>query len=271
MASILALRYVRNVGLFFMLYPIAVAPAFANLPILARGGVVERRAALKSAAAVVAFTVVVAMALLPGRAPGLGFSDRYYPDAAWAFIRQQRLDDVPTYNDVRFGGFLIHQHYPERKTFLDDRNEIHEPLLAEIHAILGSSDPSAWQAMLDRYGIDLALVRYNPPFRVFTPDGVPAGRRGFSALWFPETRWALLYWDDVAMVLIERAAADPELLARHEYRVVRPDDVEELERRMARDPELRRAAAEELARKLSEQPDSERALEISRRVLGIGP
>jgi hypothetical protein len=271
MASALALRYVRNVGLFFMLYPIAVAPAFASLPLLGRGGLLERRATLRVAAVAVSLTVVVAMALLPGRAPGLGFSDRYYPGAAWTFIQQQELVGVPAYNDVRFGGFLIHQHYPERRTFLDDRNEIHEPLLAEIHAILGSSDPDAWQAMLDRHGIDLAWLRYNPPFRVVTPDGAPAGWRGFSALWFPATRWALIYWDDVAMVLIERAAADPALLARHEYRAIRPDDVEHLGRRMAVDPDLRRTAARELARKLAEQPDCVRALELSRMVMTVAP
>ncbi len=267
MVSVLALRYVRNVGLFFVLYPIAVAPALSCFPMLAPGGAVDRRRAWRAAAVAVAVTIVGSMTLIPGHRPGLGFSDRFYPVAAWTFIQQQGLGGELAYNDVRFGGFLIRRHYPERRTFLDDRNEIHEPLLAEIHSILGSSDPGAWQAMLDRYGIDVALVRYNPPFTVVKPDGSPAGRRGFSALWFPDSRWALLYWDDTAMVFAERDTVNPELLARFEYRVVRPDDTEELGRRMAGDPALRQAAAAELGRKLTEQPDCERALQISQIVL----
>ncbi len=271
MVTALALRYVRNVGLFFMLYPIAVAPAAATLPLLAPGGAFDRRPFGKAMALAVSATVVLSMTLMPGHRPGLGFNDRYYPTAAWDFMHREGLATRPAYNDVRFGGFLIRSHYPERRTFLDDRNEIHEPLLAEIHSILGSSDPRAWQAMLDRWDINLALVRYNPPFTVVTPDGSPAGQRGFSALWFPQSRWALVYWDDIAMVLLERETADPSLLNRHEYRVIRPDDAEELERRMAADPDLRQAAAEELGRKLSQQPDCERALGLSQMVLGLGP
>lgn len=53
--------------------------------------------------------------------------------------------------------------------------------------------------------------------------------------------------------------------------MIRPDDAEELERRMAADPDLRQAAAVELGRKLSQQPDCERALGLSQLVLGLGP
>jgi len=267
MASALALRYVRNVGLFFALLPIAVAPALASLPALGRSGAAARRPAWRLVAAALAALVVASMTAQPGRRPALSFSDRFYPVRALAFIEQQGLAGAPLYNDVRFGGFLIRHFYPQRKAFLDDRNEIHEPLLAEIHAILGSSDPQAWQAMLDRYGVEVALLRYNPPFTVARPDGQTIGRRGFSALWFPDERWALLYWDDTAMVLVDRTTADPALIERQAYRVVRPDDAEALLGAIAADPALRPAAAAELARKLEEQPDCERALALSEQLL----
>jgi hypothetical protein len=271
MASALALRYVRNVGLFFALYPIAVASALASLPLLARGGELVRRPGWRAAAWALAVILIGSSAAEPRRRPSLSWSDTFYPWRAYAFLEQQQLDHSPTYNDVRFGGFLILQHYPERTVFLDDRNEIHEPLLAEIHAILSGSDPAAWQAMLDRYGISVALLRYNPPFTVLRPDGQTVGRRGFSALWFPPERWALVYWDDTAMVLVNRAFADPALLAEHEYRIVRPDDVDELRRRIAADPAAAALAAGEISRKLADEPDCERALRIAEELVGTTP
>ena len=267
-AAALALRYVRNVGLFFALLPIAVAPALASLPALGRGGAAARRPLWRVAAVALAVLVVASAVAEPGRAPAFRFSDRFYPVQALAFIEQQGLAAVPLYNDVRFGGFLIRHFYPERRAFLDDRNEIHEPLLAEIHSILGSSDPRAWQAMLDRHRVAVALLRYNPPFTVLRPDGRTLGRRGFSALWFPDQRWALVYWDDIAMVLVDRTTADPALLERFAYRVIRPDDADQLRSQIAAEPALAPLAAAELARKLAEQPDCERALALSEQLLG---
>ena len=263
MASALALRYVRNVGLFFALYPIAIGPALAAFPLANLHHESFRRPIWRVTTLALACLVVGSMAAAPGHAPSWGFSQRYYPHGAWAFIEDNSLESKTMYNDVGFGGDLIRRHYPKRRTFLDDRNEIHEPLLEEIHSILRSSNPSRWQAMLDRYEVELALVRYNPPFTVARPDGTVVGRRGFSALWFPSDRWALLYWDDAAMVFADRTTIDSGLIARHEYRVIRPDDTEELERRLAADPSLKAAFAAELARVLEQQPDSERALALS--------
>jgi hypothetical protein len=261
LAGALGFRYVRNVGLFFALYPVAVGAALATVPMLSASGAPARRWRWASLALSVA--VVAAMISSPGRSPGFDFSDGYYPQRAWRFLDDQNLLNETAYNDVGFGGFLIHRHYPERRTFLDDRNEIHEPLLAEIHSILTGSDPAAWQAMLERYGVTLALLRYNPPFTVVRPDGTPVGQRGFSALWFPTDRWALIYWDDVAMVLADRGAIASKLVARHEYRVIRPDDTDELRRQLAARPELMPQFVAELERKIHDQPECQRALELA--------
>jgi len=266
MAAALALRHVRNVGLFFMLLPIAIAPAVAGVSMI-RDLTARKRSIVL--AGVVAGLIAVALVTAPSYRFRLGFADRFYPDRACAFIDEHGLLTGAMYNDVRFGGYLIDRNYPPLQVFLDDRNEIHEPLLREIYEMYQASDVAGWRQMLDRYEIEVALIRYNHSFQVVSPSGEELGHRGFSALWFPPPEWALLYWDDTAMVLVRRSAADRELLGTYEYHVVRPDDLEHLERRLLAEPGLRGAVSAELARKLEEEPDCRRALDLAELVMGI--
>jgi hypothetical protein len=172
------------------------------------------------------------------------------------------LLDGPVYNDVRFGGWILLAE-PGRTVFLDDRNEIHEPLLREIWQIFGRSDVSSWEHLLNRYDIDSVLLRYHEPLRVTSPDGSDLGNRGFSQLWFPAERWAMVYWDDVAMVLVRRSSVEAELLAEREYRLLHPDDLEHLGRQLDRDPSLMPTVTDELRRALSDDPGCRRANELA--------
>jgi hypothetical protein len=266
MAGALALRYVRNVGLFFALLPIALAPALARIELAARP---SRPGRAMAGALAVTMLIALSIVLGPRYRPSFDFSEELYPHRAWAFVRQQGLEHAVAYNDVRFGGFLIHRGFPPRQVFLDDRNEIHEPLLGEIYGLFERSDQAGWRRMLERYGVTVAVLRYNQSFEVVSPDGQSLGRRGFSALWFPASSWALVFFDDTAMVLVERAAASAELLARHEYLLLRPDDFEHLSRRLRDEPEIRGPVASELARALADQPDNERALALSEYLLDL--
>jgi hypothetical protein len=265
MASALALRHVRNLGLFFALLPLALAPALARWPALAEK--VERTDSAVRRQRALAVTLVLVLALALAAAPqprfGFTFAENYYPEAACSFLDRESLPAGKLYNDVRFGGYLINRYYPPRTVFLDDRNEIHEPLLRSFWVIFQRSDVTAWNTLLASYGIDTALVRYHPTTRVRTPDGKDLGERGFSALWFPARDWALVYWDDVAMVLVRRDAANPEFLERCEYHMLRPDDFINLEFRLAAEEDLRPIAAAELRRALREAPQSQRAQRLA--------
>jgi len=254
--SALALRHVRNLGLFFVLLPFAVAPTLARFRLLGRSPAGRRLPAWGAAAAVL--LIAVSAAISPWPPFGASWAADWYPDRACDALERLGLGDRPLYNDVRFGGYLIHRRYPPHRVFLDDRNEIHEPLLREIWAILQSSDVARWEALLARWNLDTALVRYHPPVMVRTPSGTPLGERGFSALWFPPERWALVWFDDTAMVLVRRSTADPELLDRFEYRSFRPDDLQQLARELAADPGRTAALAEEVRRAAREDPDGDR-------------
>jgi hypothetical protein len=265
MASALALRHIRNVGLFFVLLPLIIAPALATWRALTterdEDRADQRRANLLAVVAVA--VLALSLAIAPRPRFGIGFAQDYYPDSACSFLDVENLPSGQLYNDVRFGGYLIHRYGPERQVFQDDRNEIHEPLLRRIWEIFRSSNVAAWSNLLADYRADTALVRYHPPIRVTDPAGNDLGFRGFSTLWFPDREWALVYWDDVAMVLVRRHSALPGLLERHEYRVLRPDDLAYLERRLAGDPALLPFVAQELARAAHANPSSWRAHQIA--------
>jgi hypothetical protein len=265
-ASALAVRHIRNVGLFFVLLPLFVAPSLATWRSLTSVAQVGRRRCQR--ADMLAVTAVVLLALSMAIAPrprfGFDFAADYYPGAACVFLDREGLPSEQLYNDVRFGGYLIHRYAPERGVFQDDRNEIHEPLLRRIWEIFQASDVNAWSALLAEHGADTALVRYHPPLRVTDPDGGDLGYRGFSALWFPAQLWALVYWDDITMVFVRRDSAPADLLDRHEYVILRPDDLSFLERRLAEDPSLIPSVASELARAARANPTSWRAREIGR-------
>lgn len=252
--SILALRYVRNVGLFFVVLPLAITPALARIKLLQ---VASRRASLVAIATVLSLAALMIDA--PGFPLGLGFSASRYPIGASLFLEHTGLLNHPVYNDVRFGGWLIGRNYPPFRPLIDDRNEIHEELLKEMWEIDNASSPKRWQALLDSYGCQSALLRFHEPLTVSTPQGEDLGRRGFSALWFPQDRWALLYWDDVAMVLADRTKSDPETLSAFEYRWVRPDDGDHMVMMARDDPAIHAGLKAELHRKVNEDPGCLRA------------
>jgi hypothetical protein len=264
MTSALALRHIRNVGLFFVLMPLVVSPALATWRTLTTNGrqyeTVERR--LNVLAVVAVSVLALSLVIAPQPRFGFGLAQNYYPDSACSFLDAEGLPKSQLYNDVNFGGYLIRRYGPERQVFQDDRNEIHEPLLRRIWEIFRASDVAAWSEMLADYDADTALVRYHPPISVSDPAGNPLGVRGFSTLWFPATKWALVYWDDVAMVLVRRRDAPSEWLQRHEYRAIRPDDLSALAKRVASDAGFRAEVARELERALRRNQGGQRTAAI---------
>jgi hypothetical protein len=270
MVAVLAFRHVRNVGLFFVVLPVALAPALAQWSLLrARTMGPRRRRPLRILAAGGAVILVLAFTASSRRPFGFGWAPDYYPTGACDFLDAHDLPRVGMYNDVRFGGYLINRYGPERKVFIDDRNEIHEDLLYEMWTVMGRSDVAGWTEIIRRYGLDAALVRYHELTEVTTPEGRPLGRRGFSTLWFPARQWALVYWDDVAMVLLWRDSVDPDMLTRYEYTAFRPDDLEHVQQQLLSEPAFAPRAAAEAARALDDDPDNEIAFAVLRFVNGL--
>jgi hypothetical protein len=270
MAAALAFRHIRNLGLFFVLLPLATAPALASWRALAQPAAEDDRIFRRTTVLAVLAAVVLAVSVAASPWPvfGFKFAEGYYPTAACDFLDREGLPQAQLYNDVRFGGYLIGRYAPSRLVFQDDRNEIHEPLLREIWSILQRNDVRGWNRLLGENACDTALVRYHQPLLVAPAEGQGPEVRGFTARWFPSREWALVYWDDVAMVFVRRGDTPPELLERSEYRIIRPDDLEYLWWQLSQNPGLRAAAELEAHRALAAGPDNHLAASIAALLAG---
>ncbi len=78
--------------------------------------------------------------------------------------------------------------------------------------------------------------------------------RAFSASYSQASRWALVYWDDQALILVRREDPTVATLLKNEYRLVNPDDLPHLELQVRRGEVAREEVLEELDRKLAEDP-----------------
>lgn len=203
------------------------------------------------------------LGILPGRFPAAAVEAL----AAWEPVG-------PLYNSAVFGGYLLWRLYPPRQVFYDTRNEVNPGLLREVATARTGS--AAWEALLARYGIDAALVRYEDRLRpAITPAAEPGAEpvvehHTASALLFPPERFALVFWDDVAMLFLTRSPERAPRLAREEYRFVQPEDWRHTLERAAADPAFRRGAARELERKLRQDPGCSRAAGLLQGLRSLG-
>jgi hypothetical protein len=271
----LAFLHLRNIGLFFMLLPLGLArplrglvDALKKMPIYARGtGQGRVRPGFILAAVMLLTGVPILFGLPPQPALGLGMARDNDPASAVEFLAREKVGRR-LFNDVRFGGYLIWSRYPEERVFIDGRNELYGDLMRALGRALNT--PQAWKAFLDQHGIDAAFLRYPPTLQKVTypaPGGGPprVGERAFSAAYFPSAEWALVYWDDDAMIYLRRTAEYESVIKRLEYTAVHPDDwrylwAGVLIQRIPVGPILA-----ELDRKLREDPGCLRASQLMQR------
>jgi hypothetical protein len=206
MFAFLAVRHVRNQPLFFAAFPILVAPDVR----------LERlRPALAYAASAIAIALIALFA-----DHRLGVPPERFPIAAVARLQAAGLRGN-IYNPDQFGGFLIWSFYPERRALTDGRNELYRTFIPEWMEARG--DQRKWNALLRKHRVDVALEEYLPPIRAIDArTGRPSEMASSLAYW-PRSQWALIAYDDAAMVFARRAAFPAETIDRWEIKGVVPD------------------------------------------------
>jgi hypothetical protein len=208
--GLLAIRFVRNQGLYFASFPILV-------PMLDRETIA---AGLRKTVGVVSVALVAWVAMSDVRGEGIDHS-RFPVTAVDRLISYGLAGNI--YDPDQFGGYLMWRLYPERRVLTDGRNELYHHYIAQYAR--ARLDGRAWHALLDQYQIALAVDEYHRE-RMTVIDAVTGRQevRPSSQIYFPRKQWALVAFDEVGMVFARRSRFRPEVLAGLEYRVLVPDD-----------------------------------------------
>lgn len=178
------------------------------------------QAAAASGAAVAAVAVVFAVLHVDPlddvrKVMGLGINTRYVPEAALAYLDQRGIDGR-VFNSFHWGGYIAWRDFPRRSAIVDGRGNVTPQLLEEIH--FARVYPQHIDRLQAAYRIDVAVVDY-PSYSGDRVEDV-IGANADAALASPA--WALVYWDDVALVYLRRGSRHAATIARDEYRHVRP-------------------------------------------------
>ena len=220
----LAIRYVRNQGLYFAALPLLVPPI----------GNFSRR--VSNAIAACALIPLVWVFQHDVHRPGI--DDERFPTRAVAALKSYNLPGN-IYNVDQFGGLIEWNFYPERRALTDGRNELFRDFIEADAA--ARHDSRAWHAMIAKYGLALSVDEYQSE-KIEVLDVASGERQALPAslVRYRRRDWALIAFDDAAMIFARRDAFLPSRLDAIEYRFLVPDD-----------PEIgyRNAAFRDLARK----------------------
>ena len=206
--AILAMQHVRNQGLYFAALPLILPPLMG----LSR----NQRIALGALSA-----IALGWALIRADRR-VGIDDLRFPVRAVARLQASALPGN-IYNVDQFGGYLEWMFYGQRRVLTDGRNELFRDFIAEDSR--ARHDSRVWHALLARYHADLAVDEYQRQ-KIEVIDAASGERRFLPAslVRYRRRDWALIAFDDAAMVFARRAAYPPGVVERLEYRYLVPDD-----------------------------------------------
>ncbi len=248
---------IRHIGIFFAALPLLMAPPRwppSPVPAVAwRGGAAGFGACVLATAW---------MLLQPPAGSSLGVEPQpgRFPVEAADFA-DRNLATARLYNDVASGGYLIWRAWPERLVFADGRNEVHAALLQEISTAM--DDGAAWRRLLESHQVEGAIVLYRDERIAVREAGT--GRLSestWSELHFPPGEWALVHWDDQAMVFVRRNGNYAPLAAASEYLSIRPEAFR-VGLGGVRSGPAGEGAPREIARRLAENPQCRLAKEMA--------
>jgi len=170
---------------------------------------------------------------------GWGVNQLTTPVSAVDFLEQNKVSG-PIYNDIDLGDYLIWRLYPKERVFIDGRRFAAYPKdFYEKMEFLHSATP-AWAALMRKYDFNIAVLAYSPI--------------GYLEL-FPRRDWALVYWDDAAVIFLRRNQANSQVIAQNEFKNFTPNRFSDLK---TTHPALRESYLADLRRARDQHPESYR-------------
>jgi hypothetical protein len=151
--------------------------------------------------------------LLP-RTYGFDVDERVFPVEAARFVAREK-PEKNLYHTFTFGAYLVWA-LPDYPLFGDTRETPFKSLTALYKQAYGS--PAVTRALHEKYGIRTLMMPIPGTERI---GGV--GYRDVLEEYTPRADWALVHFDDVALVLVRRVPEHAQIIARHEYEHLRPN------------------------------------------------
>ena len=144
-----------------------------------------------------------------------GVNERWVPEGALRYLDARGIQGR-LFNAFHFGGYITWRDFPRRMPILDGRGHVAPSLLEEIH--FARAYPQHLARLQARFDLEVAVMDYP----TYSGDAVAdvLGPDADAALASPH--WALVYWDDVALVYLRRGGLHAAVIARDEYRHVKP-------------------------------------------------
>ncbi len=261
--ALLALRAVRHMEWFLLLVPSVLGYHLDASRWLAPkaqegGGAARKRDGFVYACAASLLAIVcAARPFIISGWPVIGPSQLVLPVKACDYIEQKGLWYRP-YNSYEWGGYFIWRFWPRNRVFIDGRCDVYgDDIIGQAFDVEGGE--KGWEDILDRWGVEMLLVRYrtNEPTHLFAGD-----------------HWRCVYWDDIAVVglredvlarrrLDEFPLSNPLLFDANLARLPAADILAEVEAVLRRDPECWTALAYRarcLVKLAEERPDERRTL-----------
>src|SRR6185312_14769359 len=129
---------------------------------------------------------------LRGRTPGFGYEPMTWPLRHFDFIRMHSLRGNVFVSDA-WGGPFLGFFYPERRVFFDNRIEAYSPhFIRDVYQRIRYGEPG-WDRLLERYQIEVLLLRYTSAGESRLQRGEPNVRQRLAR----DPRYTLLRFDDV--------------------------------------------------------------------------
>ncbi|MCX5795731.1 MAG: tetratricopeptide repeat protein [Elusimicrobia bacterium] len=194
---------VRHVSLAML----AAAPLAARLLARLRPVPIGRRSALGAVVVMAAWSALFIHQRV-GYLENVGAGLEELPDRAIRYLDDNDVSGrmFHTYN---MGGYLIWKTWPRRQVFVDGRNVEYGPDF--IAQALNWTRPEVWPRLDAQWRFDYAVIGNSPGYVAEVLDDSP--------------QWALVFWDDAALVYLRRTPANAALIRRDAYRLLKPNQL----------------------------------------------
>ena len=177
----------------------------------------------------------------------------FFPRGAADFLERNQIEGV-MYNTYEFGGYLEWRFGHKRPVFFDGRY-IFTPVLQQEAVV--AWDAKAFGEWLSRYRVTYVLIKHAQRLVDHDDQGRPLGiPRSPYALYFPRKEWALVYWDDTALVYLRRIPKYRAVISKYEYKMPDPDDADLIVEGLKRGFFKKRDLVSELERHTRETGDT---------------